>query len=216
MSNACCGTASRLGSGHGPRVLVLAAILAAACLSPASALALQKIAPEIGYVITSEREYGAAPLYGVSVIEGTGRIGMGFSFLTFSASNISATSTEVGVYRHKQSYSEMCLTIMGTWMAKSGGEKNLLVVGLGPQIHFLKAIRQHIDQGYSETARDSRLGVGITIRYEKLLPAFGSTTFVMSARMSWMESGIETIDFYSPPAGSMVAGGVTLGLAFPF
>jgi hypothetical protein len=197
---------------------VFAAIvsLLVVCVLAAPALGMRKLAPEVGYVITSGDEYGPAFEYGVSLIEGTGKFGWGFTFLGHSNSTFCEISTKDGTYRHKDNLSDHRLTLLGIWIIGDPDAGPFLVAGLGPQIHFLKGIRTHIDQGYSESVRETRLGIGALARYERPLPALGRTTFVITASLSWMESSSPTFDPYQLPTEAVTAGAITVGLAFPF
>jgi hypothetical protein len=186
------------------------------CALASPALGLRKIAPEIGYRITSRDDYGSAFAYGVSLIEGAGRFGWGFTFLGHSNSTLWESTTKQGVFRHKEELSDNCLTLLGTWIRQSPEAGTVLVAGLGPQIHFLGGTRIHFDQGYSESARESRLGIGLLGRYERPVPALGSTTFIVTASFSWMEAGVEPVEVYGLPAAALTSGAVTIGLAFPF
>jgi hypothetical protein len=92
----------------------------------------------------------------------------------------------------------------------------LLIAGLGPQIHFLTAQGDYYIKDSPVSARDSRLGVGAMLRCERVIGMFGGTTFVAAAGVSWMQSGIELADEYTPPPNGLTSASITVGLAFPF
>lgn len=192
---------------------------------------MRKFAPEIGYVITTGDDYGPAVEYGISLMEGTGRFGWGFTFLGHSKSSMWASETKNGIYRYKEELSSRRLALLGIWIVGNQETPNreargqeppeqearpLLVVGLGPQIYFLKGVKTHLDGGYSESVRENRLGFGALARYERPVPALGGTTFVVTASLSWMESSSPTLDPYQLPTDPVTSGEITVGLAFPF
>lgn len=203
-------------SATAPAVFGAIVSLLLVCVLAAPAIGMRKVGPEVGYVITSRDEFGPAFEYGASLIEGTGRFGWGFTLLGHSNSTMWQEVTKAGVFRHKDELSDNCLTLLGTWMFGDLDAGTLLVAGLGPQIHFLNGTRTHVDQGYSESVRETRLGIGALGRYERPVPALGRTAFVITASVSWMESSVATGDPYQLPTPSVTAAAVTVGLAFPF
>jgi hypothetical protein len=182
-------------------------------------MAFREFTPELGYVITSESKYGSGLVYGVTVMEGTGRFGLGLSLMRFenSWSYESPVKTPQGttIYKYRENFSDSCIGILGTWM-HGKSPKLHFIAAIGPQIHFLSATRQRVVQGFTDKARESRLGIGALVRYERRIEMFGSTSFVVAASYSWMESGIELWDVYTPPAQGLTSAALTVGLAFPF
>ena len=184
------------------------------------AFAFQEVGFELGYTATSDSGFGSGFVYGGSVIEGTGRLGLALSLLgfnnTISYSHLVKTGGPDSVFSYEEKFSDFCLGIFGAWMLERADKKTRLVAALGPEVHFLKATKLYVVQRFSETARESRLGAGAMVRYERRLEMFGRTTLLVSASFSWMESGIRRTDIYTPPPEGMTSGALTVGLAFHF
>jgi hypothetical protein len=192
-------------------------------LSSAPALALRMIGVEAGGLVTSSSKYGSALVYGASIMEGKGRFGVGFAFMRFGNSFDSQISVKrdgkVVTARFRETVWDYYVSILGTYMRQSPNKKTLLIAGLGPQIHFLSSNRPNPSGAYTETARDSRLGIGLMARYERVISMFGETTAFVSGSCSWMQSGIPLVDplsEYTPPVDAVTSAALTVGLAFPF
>ena len=185
-----------------------------------SALAVREVGLEVGYTATSDSSFGSGFAYGGSIIEGTGKIGLAISLLgfnnTISYSHIIKTGGPDSVFSYEEKFSDFRLGIFGAWIVESADKKTRLIAGLGPEVHFLKATKLYVVQRFSETARESRLGAGAMVRYERRLETFGKTALLISASLSWLESGIRRTDIYTPPPQGMTSGALTVGLAFPF
>lgn len=198
------------------RTLILLALAAGLGTTPAAAF--QDFAPEIGYVTTSESVYGSGLVYGATIMEGTGRFGLGLSYMRLGNSWFYEHRVKVGpdsVFRYQEDYVDSYVSILGTWM-HGKSPKEQFIAGIGPQIHFLSATKHSVVQGSVESARDSRLGIGALVRYRHRIEMFGSMSLVVAAWFSWMESGVEMLDVYTPPAEGMTSAAITVGLAFPF
>ena len=204
------------------RVLVL--VMLVTTLSSAPALALRKIGVEAGGLVASSSKYGPALVYGASIMEGKGRFGVGFAFMRFGNSFDSAISRkgqsgEVLTAHFKNTVWDYYVSIFGTYMRVGAKKNTVLIAGLGPQIHFLSSRRLNPTGAYTETARDSRLGIGLMARYERVISMFGETTAFVSGSCSWMQSGIPLVDplsEYTPPVDAVTSAALTVGLAFPF
>jgi hypothetical protein len=199
------------------RTLIAGLLMVGLAATPA--MAFREFTPELGYVITSESKYGSGLIYGVIVMEGTGRFGLGLSLMRFENSSSYQRPVkidgDVTVFKYKENFSDSYIGILGTWM-HGKSPKVHFIAAIGPQIHFLSATRQRVVQGFTDKARESRLGIGALVRYERRIEMFGSTSFVVAASYSWMESGIELWDVYTPPAQGLTSAALTVGLAFPF
>ena len=201
---------------------ILAVTVLAALVLTSPSLAMRRFGLEAGYVTTSDSRYGSGLVYGATIMEGVGRFGFGLSMQSLSNSFTSermVLDTRTGkmvMYRYANHISDSFLTILATYMRESPGKATLLIAGLGPQIHFLAAEGDYYIKDAPVSARDSRLGVGAMLRYERVIWMFGRTTFIATAGLSWMQSGIEVADEYSPPADGMTSASITVGLAFPF
>jgi hypothetical protein len=202
--------------------LTLAVTVLAALLLSSPSLAMRRFGLEGGYVTTSRAKYGSGFVYGATIMEGVGRFGFGLSMQRFANSFTSqrmVLDTRTGkmvTYRYADHISDFFLTILATYMRDNPRRATLLIAGLGPQIHFLAAEGDYYIKGSPVSARDSRLGVGAILRYERVIGMFGGTTLVAAASVSWMESGLELADEYTPPPDGLTSASITVGLAFPF
>lgn len=114
----------------------------------------------------------------------------------------------------EEEVADFVLTIMGTYRLNSPEDKNRLLLGAGPQVHFVNSTRSF--STFSESARDFRLGAGLLVRYRRRLDMFGTLGFVVAASYSHMQSVGSRTDLYDVPTTSMNITMITAGLAFPF
>lgn len=204
------------------RVLVACGLTAVALVAahPTPAHATRRIGIEAGHLHSSSDWYGSGLVYGVTVVEGAGRFGMGITMMRTANSQATRTVTKTGIFRHTDDYADFTVGVQGTLMRADAKHKTMLWAGLGPQVHIVTASRQHTDEGYSESIRESRLGLGLVGRCERVIEAFGSGAVTASAALSWIESGIDTSgDPYAPfalPASAVTSVAVTVGFSLPF
>jgi hypothetical protein len=202
------------------RIPVLALLaVALAALPAAPAAAFRELTPEIGYMAASESVYGRGLVYGATLIEGTGRFGLGISYTRFANSlayeHTVKQGEDVQVFNYKEDLADSYVGIMGIWMP-AGSSRGRLIAGVGPQVHFLSATKHYIVQRFTENARESRLGIGVSVRWQRRLEMFGGISLTAAASCSWMEPGVALPDVYTPPAAGMTSAAFTLGLALPF
>ncbi len=189
---------------------------------PHTCLAARLVSVDLGYVGTSSDNYGSGFTYGLAITEGKGKIGFGIAAQRFSNSILYERPIESGtgtrIFKYEEALSDFYLTIMATYNRRFGVNSTTLLAGLGPQVHFITGTKYYITDGYSLTARDFRLGVGLLLRYEQRFYAFGDLTFVLTTQYSWAEAGkdIDPLQSYGPAPESLSLPAVTAGLAFPF
>ncbi|MFH1314302.1 MAG: hypothetical protein ABIJ00_13885 [Candidatus Eisenbacteria bacterium] len=189
---------------------------------PHTGLAARLISIDLGYVGTSSENYGSGLTYGLAITEGKGKIGFGIVAQRFSNSVFYDRPIESGtgtrIFKYEEALSDFYLTIMATYNRRFGVNTTTLLAGLGPQVHFITGTKYYITDGYSLTARDFRLGVGLLLRYEQRFYAFGNLTFVLTGQYSWAEAGrdVDPLQGYGPAPESLSLPAVTAGLAFPF
>lgn len=176
---------------------------------------------DVGYVDTESSKFGSGITYGASIIEGTGRIGFGLTGRRFANSMLYDRSIKVGdgeeTYEYEEAFSDFYVTVLATYNMRFGENSTHIVAGMGPQVHFVKATKYFITDGYSVAARDFRLGLGILLRLQQRIPAFGRMAFVVTSTYCWAETGDEmSLYDYQTPQESMAFPSVTAGLAFPF
>ncbi len=177
---------------------------------------------DAGYVTTSSSNYGNGLVYGISIIEGEGRIG--FAIVTSAFSNSIFYDAEVmsgeaqKIYRYEEKFSDFYITILATFRPSIFDSSSRILGGIGPQVHFLRATKYYITDGYSVSARDFRLGMGIWLRFHRQIHIFGNTAIVITATHSWAQGAGENIEpfEYTVPDEGLAFPAVTAGLAFPF
>ena len=202
------------------RIPAITVLVALVLTSPS--LAMRRFSLDGGYITTSQSRYGSGLVYGATIMEGVGRFGFGLSVQRFANSFTSqrmVLDTRTGkmvTYAYADRISDFFLTILATYMRANPTKATLLIAGLGPQVHFLTADGDYYIKDSAVTARDSRLGLGAMLRYERAISMFGRTTFIATAGLSWMQPGIELADEYTPPPEGMTSASITVGLAFPF
>ena len=199
--------------------LGLAALcLVTLCLAQ-PARAERRFGIHLGYVTSSASAYGNGLVYGATILEGKGRFGFGISLLRFdnviSYEKTIKQGEETRIYKYQETFADFYLGILGTYTLDNKTRTARFVAGVGPEVHFLTASKQYILEGYSLSARSSRLGFGIMARVERAIPVFGGTRAHLGIGYSWMESGV-AVDEYSPPLEGANSLAVTAGLAFPF
>lgn len=188
------------------------------CIAPPSH-AERRFAIHLGYVTSSASAYGDGLIYGATILEGKGHYGFGISMLRFDNSisyqRVTKQTQGVVVRKYQETFSDFTLGILGTYTRENSSGSARFVAGMGPEVHFLNADRQAITEGYTLSAKSTRLGLGIMARVERVISIFGGTRAHLGAGYSWMESGVP-VDEYSPPLGGANSVAVTAGLAFPF
>jgi hypothetical protein len=200
-------------------ICLLLLLLFMASISPCRADRLFSV--DVGYVDTESSSFGSGITYGASIIEGTGRIGFGLTGRRFANSVLYDRTIKVGdgegTFEYEEMFSDFYVTVLATYNMRFGGNSTQIVAGMGPQVHFVKATKYFITDGYSVAARDFRLGLGILLRLQQRIPAFGRMAFVVTSTYSWAETGDEmSLYDYQTPQESMSFPSVTAGLAFPF
>ncbi len=160
-------------------------------------------------------------IIGASIIEGQGRIGFGIVTSTFANSikyDVSISSGESErVYHYEEEFSDFFVTVLATFRPDQTGSRPV-IGGIGPQVHFLKATKYYITDGYSISARDFRLGIALWLRFHQRIDAFGNTAIVITASHCWAQRAGDNIDplEYTVPEEALAFPTITAGLAFPF
>jgi hypothetical protein len=176
---------------------------------------------DAGYLDTHSSEFGSGLIYGASIIEGTGRIGFGVTARRFSNSIFYDRSIKVGdgaqTFEYEELFSDFYITVLASYNMRFGENSTHVLAGAGPQVHFIKATKYFITDGYSVAARDFRMGFGLLLRIQQRVYALGGMAVVLTSTYSWAESGGElTLYDYGTPGESIAFPAVTAGLAFPF
>jgi hypothetical protein len=176
------------------------------------------VSVDLGYFNTTSSRYQSGFTYGIGLTEGKGKIGFGITALRFGNTYYGEVTTSFGGEPDTAEFAEdvvdFVLTIMGIYRLNNVAEKNHVMIGAGPQVHFINSRRSF--STFSESARDFRLGAGAFARYQRRLEMFGSLGFVLSASYCHMQSVSPRTDLYDVPTSSMNITMITAGFAFPF
>ncbi len=202
-----------------PALLLLSGLLLHGLLLPGVASADRMISVDLGYFATDSESFGQGFIYGVGVTEGEGKFGFGLT-----ATRLSNTTPKVLWGKDPQgkpikveldeTVNDFMLTILGTYHVNKPGKVNHLILGAGPQVHFLSSVREN--SSLKQSARDYRLGLTGFIRYYRRIEMFGRTSLALSASLSHVMSIASRTDQYEPPTHGWNLFTVTIGLAFPF
>jgi hypothetical protein len=169
----------------------------------------------MGYVSTTSSQYDSGFLYGLGLTEGRNRIGFGISAVRFSNTYKGEERTvykgEIRIAEFEETVADFFITIMGLYRVNDPKKADHVMLGAGPQIHFVSSFST-----FTESARGYRLGAGMMIRYQRRIEMFGRTSLVVTAGYSHMQSVGSRTDLYDVPTRSMNITTVTAGLAFPF
>jgi hypothetical protein len=204
------GLAGMFGLAAG--VLVVLAASAPPCLAD------RFFSVDLGYYSTTSNAYQDGFIYGVGMTEGEGKVALWISALRFGNTfrGESMTSVEGKVYStpFEEEVNDFVLTLGGVFRLNGPRDKNRLMVGAGPQVHFVNSKRDY--PGISYSGRDFRLGAAAFARYRRRLDMFGQVGIVLTASYAHMQSVARRTDQYEPPTQSMNITSVTAGIAFPF
>jgi hypothetical protein len=177
------------------------------------------ISIDMGYVGTTSDTWGQGLVYGIGVTEGKGKFGFGLTAWRFS--NTAPVEVlgldpdgKVITVEFDEKANDFYLTFLVTYHINSPEVKNHMMLGLGPQVHFLNSSLENPSLKLS--ARDFRLGLSGFFRYQRRIDMFGRTALVITATYGHMQSAASLTDQYEVPNHGMDFGTITAGLAFPF
>jgi hypothetical protein len=188
------------------------ALFAAPCLAD------RMVSFDVGYFATTSSAFGDGLIYGLCATEGSGKIGFGLTAMRFANTSKGDTSTvtsdgKVHTTDFEETVNDFYLTILATYRHGGGEKTHRLIVGVGPQVHFVNSNIQIGDVGLS--GRSSRLGAGLIFRYHKRIEMFGAD-LVASAAYSYVQKVAAHTDQYEPPREAFSLATITVGIAFPF
>lgn len=139
-------------------VLVLVSGLIDCCLAD------RFISVDIGYVGTTSSSFGSGPLFGIGVTEGSGKFGFGVTALRFSNTEpvriLGVDHEGKPIYvDFDETVNDFYMTFMVLYFLNEQRSTNHIMLGLGPQVHFVNS--SLANQSLKLTARDYRLGLEI-------------------------------------------------------
>ena len=175
------------------------------------------ISVDMGHFSTTSSKYKSGFIYGAGLTEGEGKIGFGITALRFANTSKGAEVSPIDTIppaKYDEYLADFVLSIMALYRVNGVEKQNHVMLGAGPQVHFLNSKRTF--SAFEEGARDFRMGAGAFIRYQRRLDMFGDFGFVLSASYAHMQSVGERTDQYDVPTAAMNITTVTAGIAFPF
>lgn len=176
------------------------------------------VSVEFGYLNTNHDEYKSGFVWGVTV-KGDQRITFGIG-VRFYENNIE-WETEIDnngepvTFWYEEKFRIFSLSPYAYLNLFKGDPVNQVMIGAGPQVHFVTAEKLYVRERFSEQVRESRLGFGGLIRYQRRIEMFDRLFFVAEAYYSYMEGTFLKIDNYQPPLEPVNMTGFVAGLGYP-
>jgi hypothetical protein len=172
------------------------------------------VSVEFGYLNTSSDSYGSGFVWGAT-IRGDQRLTFGVAARFYETSVEIESEANPGTTYAEDKYRIFSLSPYAYLDLFKGKPDNQLLVAAGPQVHFVNASRSILIASTSIGARETRLGFGGLIRYERRIRMFQEMFFVAEAYYSYMEGTFEKVDNYQPPLESINLVGIVMGLGYP-
>lgn len=197
--------------------------LAGAVLALVSAIPLSEcradnntISVDLGYVYTGNRNYGDGLAYGISLVEGKRKLNLAIVARFFS--NSTSYLAPDNKRKFQEDHRDFFVAPGAAFSIKSSDASTIVSIGLGPQVHFLSATKHHLSEQFSQTARESRVGLGLFLRYYRRMEILSGTAFVAMLTQSWTQKGSKPIDpsEYVVPSEPIHALTLTIGIGFGF
>jgi hypothetical protein len=176
------------------------------------------VSVEFGYLKTNHDKYSSGFVWGAS-IRGDRRLTLGVSVRWYDNTINWETDIEVGgefvTFWYEETFSIFSVSPYLYYNLLKENSANALFIGAGPQVHFVTAEKVFIRERYSQSVRESRLGFGALLHYERRMSMFGEIRFIAEAYYSYMEGTFEKIDNYQPPLEPVNMTGILVGLGYP-
>lgn len=174
------------------------------------------ISVDLGYVYTGSHDYGDGFTYGISLVEGKRRLNLAIVARVFSNS-ISYLAPD-NKRKFQEDHRDFFVAPGAAFCIKSSNASTMVSLGLGLEVHFLSATKHHLSEQFSQTARESRLGLGVYLRYYRRMEILSGTAFVAMLTQSWTQKGSKPIDPYEyvVPTEPIHALTLTVGIGFGF
>jgi hypothetical protein len=173
------------------------------------------VSVEFGYLNTSSDSYESGFVWGAT-IRGDQRItfGVGIRFYENSVKTLES-DLNPGTFLAEDKYRLFSVSPYAYLDVFKGKPDNQILIGAGPQIHFVSATQSIFAARTSVGARETRLGFGGLMRYERRIRMFQELFFAAEVYYSYMEGTFEKAGNYQPPLESVNRVGVVMGLGYP-
>jgi hypothetical protein len=197
--------------------LLFAIVLMGAAMAPA-VYAATPVSVEFGYLHTNHNKYGDGFVWGGS-LRGDQRLTFGVGARWYEEKISWETDLEIDdetvTFWYEETFKMFSVSAYGYYILLGHDGLNKLLVAAGPQVHFVTADKAYIRERYVESVRESRLGFGGLLRYERVMEMFGGLRFVAEFYYSYMEGTYLKLDYYQPPLEPVNMTGFMAGLGYP-
>jgi hypothetical protein len=176
------------------------------------------VSVEVGYLNTNHDRYSRGFVWGAS-IRGDRSLTLGVSVRWYDNTINWETDIDVGgevvTFWYEETFSIFSVSPYLYYNLLKDESVDALLIGAGPQVHFVTAEKIFIRERYSQSVRESRLGFGALLHYERKMSIFGDLRFIAEAYYSYMEGTFEKVDNYQPPLEPVNTTGILVGLGYP-
>jgi hypothetical protein len=172
------------------------------------------VSVEFGYLNTSSDSYESGFVWGAT-IRGDQRLTFGVSARFYENTVPVESEVNPGTTFAEDKYRIFSVSPYAYFDVFKGKPDNQILLGAGLQIHFVNASRSIFLAGASVGARDTRLGLGGLIRYERRIRMFQEMFFAAEVYYSYMEGTFEKVGNYQPPLEAINMVGILMGLGYP-
>lgn len=177
------------------------------------------VSVELGFLNTNHDRYAQGFVWGAS-IRGDRRLTLGVSARWYDNTINWKTDIDIGgeivTFWYEETFSLFSVSPYLYYNLLKDNTVDALLIGVGPQVHFVNAEKVFIRERYSQSVRESRLGFGALLHYERRVMMFGEIRFIAEAYYSYMEGTFEKVDNYQPPLEPVNMTAILVGLGYPF
>ena len=172
------------------------------------------VSVEFGYLNTNHDGYGSGFVWGAT-IRGDQRLTFGVGIRFYENTVKLESEVTPGTFWAEDKFRLFSISPYAYLDLFKGKPDNQVLIGAGPQVHFVTAARSIFLARTSVGAREARLGFGGLVRYERRIRMFGEMFFTAEAYYSYMEGTFEKVGNYQPPLEPVNMVGIVMGLGYP-
>lgn len=176
------------------------------------------VSMEMGYLSTNHDKYSSGFVWGASLRgDNNPTFGVGVRWYdnTISWESEIELGDETVTFWYEETFDVFSISPYAYYNFLKGDSLSGLWLGVGPQLHYVTAEKLFIRERYSQRVRESRLGFGALLRYERRMLMFGEIRLVVEGYYSYMEGTFLKIDNYQPPLEPVNMTGILIGLGYP-